>query len=289
MTTFDNNLGPKSPKNFVCDNCDYKSSYKRDYFRHLLTKKHKNNVLTTNDNSLGPKSNKHIFSCKHCDKIYKDRAGLWRHNKKCISKNPDDISDKELIVMLIKQNAELLDVIKNGSGNTTISNNNNNNKTFNLQFFLNETCKDALNISDFVSSIKVSLEDLENTGRKGYVEGISNIILKNLKDLQQHERPIHCSDMKREVLYIKEKNEWTKETEDKPVLTNAIKVIANENIKKIKDWRDQNPECTDVNSKKNNLYLKIVSNSMNGLTKEESDKNVNKIISNVAKETAIDK
>ena len=144
-------------------------------------------------------------------------------------------------------------------------------------------------MSEFVSSIKVSLEDLENTGRKGYIEGISNIITKNLNGLEQHQRPMHCNDFKREIIYIKDNNEWTKECESKPILTKAIKTIANENIKQIKFWRDKNPDCTDSDSKKNNLYLKIVSNSMNGLTEEEGHKNINKIISNVARETVIDK
>jgi hypothetical protein len=153
--------------------------------------------------------------------------------------------------------------------------------------FLNETCKDAFNITDFVSSIKVNLEDLEHTGRQGYIQGITNIFLKNLNNLEQHMRPLHCSDPKREVLYIKNNNEWTKETETKPILTKAIKTIANENIKQIKNWRDKYPDCTDADSKKNNLWLKIVSNSMNGLTEEEGVKNINKIISNVAKEVTI--
>ena len=152
---------------------------------------------------------------------------------------------------------------------------------------LNETCKNAMNITDFVSSIKLNLEDLEHTGRKGYIEGISNIIVKNLNDLEHHMRPLHCSDSKREILYIKDNNEWEKETDNKPILTRAIKTIANENIKQISKWRDQYPDCIDSNSRKNNMYLKIVSNSMNGLTKEESDKNIHKIISNVAKETKI--
>jgi hypothetical protein len=146
-----------------------------------------------------------------------------------------------------------------------------------------------MNISDFVSSIKVSLADLENTGRQGYIEGISNIILKHLNNVEQSMRPLHCSDTKREVFYIKDNNEWQKENEEKPILTRAIKVIANENIKQIKCWRDKYPDCTNSDSKKNNLYLKIVSNSMNGSTVEESYKNIDKIISNVAKEVVIDK
>jgi hypothetical protein len=146
-----------------------------------------------------------------------------------------------------------------------------------------------MNITDFVSSIKVDLDDLEHTGRRGYVQGISNIVMKNLDKLEQHLRPLHCSDAKREILYIKDNNEWTKETEDKPILTKAIKVIANENIKQIKNLKDKYPDCIEANSTKNDLYLKIVSNSMNGLTKEEGDKNIHKIISNVAKEVIIDK
>jgi hypothetical protein len=135
----------------------------------------------------------------------------------------------------------------------------------------------------------MSLDDLENTGRKGYIDGISNIITKNLKDLEEHYRPIHCNDYKREILYIKDNNEWTKETDSKPILTKAIKVIANENIKQIKGWREKYPDCTDSDSKKNNLYLKIVSNSMNGSTEEEGHRNISKIISNVSKETIIQK
>jgi hypothetical protein len=209
-------------------------------------------------------------------------------------------------MMVVKQNAELMKensemrnmmmgVIKTGTHITNNNNNNNNtntnshNKTFNLNFFLNETCKDALNINDFVSSIKVSLSDLENTGRQGYVEGVSNIILKNLNNLEQYQRPIHCSDFKREVIYIKDNDKWEKEGEEKPLLTKAIKVIANENIKKIMEWKETNPDCTNSESKKNNLYLKIVSNSMNGSNKEEGTKNITKIISNVAKETIIQK
>jgi hypothetical protein len=275
--------------NFNCVECDFKCSKKGDYTRHLLTLKHKKQQKSTVLTSQ-------YVTC-NCGKIYKERSGLWRHKKKCINNNvideTIDMHDKDaLILHLLKQNGELqkslIEMSKEKSvTNNNTHNNNSHNKTFNLQFFLNETCKDALNITDFVSSIKPSLEDLENTGRRGYIEGISNIILKNLNNLEQYQRPIHCSDQKREVLYIKDDNQWIKESDEKPVLTKAIKVIANENIKMIKDWRNLNPDCTDINSKKNNLYLKIVSNSMNGINKEEGDKNMSKIISNVAKEVVI--
>jgi hypothetical protein len=245
-----------------------------------------------------------------CGKKYKDRTGLWRHKKIC-ELNSSNITP-ELVIELIKDNKEMKQLLmaqnhtiqqqnstinslvstnpigNNNSNNVNITNNSNN-KAFNINFFLNETCKDALNISEFVSSIKVTLADLENTGRKGYVQGISNIILRNLQDLEHHQRPIHCNDQKREVIYIKDNNKWEKESDNKPILTKAIKVIANENIKQIKFWKDKYPDCTDYDSKQNNMYLKIVSNSMNGLTEEESQSNISKIISNVAKETIIDK
>ena len=296
-------LGPKSSEKFQCNICDYSSFKKSQYTRHLSTDKHKNrengSKMVENGSNLGPKSS-NPYECT-CGKKYKHDSGYYRHKKKCIEnkliKTNDEqemtkMSDKEIISMLVSQNSELMGLIKNGINNTTtntINNTNNSNNSFNLNFFLNETCKDAMNISDFVSSIKVSLDDLENTGRRGYIEGISDIILKNLNNLEQHLRPVHCSDSKREVLYIKDNNQWIKENEDKPILKKAVKMIANENIKQIKNWREKYPDCTYADSKKNNLYLKIVSNSMNGLTEEESYKNLNKIISNVAKEVTIDK
>jgi hypothetical protein len=301
MATNGNIFLGKLCSKFYCEHCDYGTSKKSSYENHCDSKRHKNNILATNDNEIKPKLCSKIYECENCEKIFKDRTGLWKHKKKCSPEMIIDginIKDKDALVFhLIKQNGDLQNKLIEIASEKSITNNNNNNtnsfnttnNAFNLNFFLNETCKDAMNITDFVSSINFNLEDLENTGRRGYIEGISNIIIKNLNNMEQCFRPIHCSDYKREVLYIKESDEWVKETTDKPILTKAIKVIANENIKKIKDWKEMNPDCTDSDSKKNNLYLKIVSNSMNGLTKEESDKNINKIISNVAKETVIQK
>jgi len=286
-------------QNFYCKYCDYLCFKKYNWNKHLSTAKHiqvtKGDTKVAISSKVSTDGNtvtKHI--CEECNKEYSSRNGLWKHNKTYHSKKGDDISDKELIMMLIKENSEfknmMMKVVENGTNNTTNNTTthiNSHNKAFNLNFFLNETCKDAMNITDFISSIKLNLEDLENTGRRGYIEGISNIILKNLNNIEQHMRPLHCSDQKREILYVKDNNEWTKEADDKPILTKAIKVIANENIKQIKNWADKNPDCTSSNSRKNDLYLKIVSNSMNGLTEEEGRKNINKIISNVAKETVI--
>ena len=302
MSINGNKIMPKLCSKFYCEKCDYGTSKKSSYDNHLYSNKHTKSIFV---NKIMPKlCPQHI--CEICNKKYKDPSGLWRHKNKgvCIQINNSEInedplnkelSDKELIIMLLKQNATLIEhnteLIKNGMHNTinNTTNNNSNNKTFNLQFFLNETCKDALNINDFVSSIKLQVSDLENTGRLGYVEGVSKIILNNLKTLDTHDRPIHCADLKREVLYIKDNDEWKKDTENKEILTKAIKVIANENIKQISEFQKMYPDCSISDSNKNNLYLKIVSNSMSGLTPDETAKNINKIISNVAKVVTIDK
>ena len=316
METLGNNLVAKSGKkvaqNYYCEKCDYTCSKVYNWKKHIETSKH---TQETNGSILEKQSGKKgQICCENCNKEFKTRSGLWKHSKTCNFKDKTEEKEtittsnevhelKEIMKYLMKENSEMknmmmaqhtstqnmmMDVIKTGTHNTT-NNTNSHNKAFNLNFFLNETCKDAMNITDFVSSIKVSLDDLENTGRQGYVEGISNIILQKLKNLNHYDRPIHCADQKREILYIKNDNQWVKESEEKPLLTKAIKTIANENIKQIKTWRDKNPDCTSSDSKKNNLYLKIVSNSMNGSTEAESDKNINKIISNVAKEVIIDK
>ena len=300
---------------YCCESCDYITFRKANIDRHLSTGKHQR--MTKEDNggqkrAKGAKNEQFYRFICCCGKEYKHRQGLWKHKTKCdeydeeffknnlnnsntINKNIK-LSEKEMIDILVEQNKKLMSLLENGTNNTNNTNNlinncNNtvNNKTFNLNVYLNETCKDAMNISEFISSIDINLEDLENTGRKGYVEGISNIFFKNLNNLESHMRPIHCSDSKREIMYIKDNNKWEKETDSKPILTKAIKLIANENIKQIKNWRDKYPDCTQADSRKNDLYLKIVSNSMNGLTEEEGKRNIQKIISNVAKGVTIDK
>jgi hypothetical protein len=309
----------KTSNLLYCLICDYTTSRKLNYDRHILTEKHKKRTidykLDTNieqneqNEQNEQKYNKPLFQCI-CGNKYTFSQGLSKHKKKCNIYQCDKITSKdqitpELILKVIEQNKELTNIILqqnntinklcDSNNNTNITNNtqnnnsNNNNKTFNLNLYLNETCKNAMNIDDFINDIKLSLDDLEYTGRKGYIEGISNIILKNLKRLGEYNRPIHCSDNKREVLYIKHNNTWNKEEDDKPILTNAIKVIANQNIKQISKWKEKNPDCINSDSKKNNLYLKIVSNSMCGINKEETNKNINKILSNVIKEVTINK
>lgn len=314
MKQNETNLVPKSSEKFKCICCDYSTSRKSQYDRHLLTDKHKNRQNETFETKNQQKSSKK-FQCM-CGVVFKSRTTLWRHRNICSQTtmeasneesneniheetnnefNTTNMTDKDLIAFILKENSEfkklLIEVVKNGTHNTTNNNNNSHshNKTFNLNFFLNEQCKDAMNIMDFVSMLKVDFEDLENTGRLGFVDGISKLIMKNLKALDKYKRPIHCSDLKRETLYIKDNDKWEKDNDDKDKIKKVIKDVAYENIKQIGPWTKKHPGCQYADSRKNDLYLNIVSNAMSGGTVEETEKNLNNIIRNIAKEVTIEK
>ena len=310
MDTIDTKSCSHISSKFICKICDYNINKKSSYDKHLLTAKHiVRYEKIRKATEMLTKVSHNAYKCS-CDKAFKYHSGLWRHKKICAQKLQDDgdnfekspepitsdISDKEIIKLLIHENSEfkslILEILKKETSNITTNCNNTNNshnKTFNLQIFLNEDCKNAMNISEFVSSIKMDLNDLEKTGRLGYVTGVSNIINKNLSDLDQTMRPIHCSDAKREVFYVKSEDQWIKETDAKPVLTKAIKQIAHENICQISAWQKKYPDCTASDSKKNDMYLNIVSNAMSGGSTEEQLNNYDKIITNVAKEVTIEK
>ena len=284
---------PFYAKLFECKSCDFKCSKKSDWNRHLFTAKHINRINL--EQIYAKKSDK--FTCVFCSKEYKFRNSLWYHNKKCkeptvaeVFANNNTQQITELMLKMIEQNQDLthkiVELTKNSVSVTNYTNVNSNNK-FNLNVFLNEQCKDAINISDFVSSLVVSVKDLEETARLGYTEGISKIFLNGLLNLSTHSRPIHCSDSKREVLYIKDQDKWEKDNDSNDKIKQAIKSIAFKNIKMIPEWIKEHPDYNDVYSKTNDKYLKIVMNSMSGSTEEEQTKNINKIISNVAKETII--
>jgi hypothetical protein len=313
---------PESSVKYECDLCDYYTSRKSQYDRHLDTAKHQKMTKSTfcqqSSTIINQESSKLVCDC---GKEYKERSGLWRHKKVCDKKpeqsNLNDIniagmSDKDLIILLIKENKELqsllvdhareykddiknmmMEVLKNGTNNTTNNNNNtntncmNNNKTFNLQFFLNETCKDAMNINDFVDSIKVQLCDLERFGEIGYVENLSNIITSNLKALDVTERPVHCTDKKRETIYIKDEDKWEKEDDNRSKLRKAIKKIAAKNYKLLPEYREKYPGCQYADSKYSDKYNKMVVEAMcgNGNESEKEDK----IIRNISKNVTIDK
>jgi len=299
MTTI---LVPKSSDNFVCESCDYVTSRKSQYDRHLSTPKHKNTTNTTiNTTNLVPKSSEN-FICE-CGKEYKHHSSLWNHKKKCDLKyftepNDESVDKDKLILMLIKQNSELIketsefknmmmEVIKNGTHNTT-THTNSHNKTFNLQFFLNETCKDAMNIMDFVDSIKLQLTDLENVGKLGYVDGISKIIVSNLNSLDETKRPVHCTDSKREVMYVKDEDKWEKENESKQKMRKVIKHVAHKNTKLLKDYKTKYPGCEKSESKYSEKYDKLIIEAFGGKGDNDDEKE-NKIIRNIAKEVTIDK
>ena len=296
---------PESSNKYICESCYYNTSRYSQYIRHIDTPKHKKMEKSTFCQQIATNVNKKSseFIC-NCGKIYKDRTGLWRHSKKCKGTTSktltdhnnhnnenenDSISDKNLILMLINQNKELMEIVKNGTNHNTVNNNvNSHNKAFNLNFFLNETCKDAMNISDFIESVKLQVSDLENVGNVGYIEGISNIIIKNLKALDVNKRPVHCADQKREVMYVKDDNIWEKEDENNKKLRKAIRMIAHKNICMFKEFREKYPDCQDYDSKKNDLYNKIVYESMGGKGDNDYDKDT-KIIKKIAKVVCIEK
>jgi hypothetical protein len=310
MMTNDDNFTPKNAIFFNCIFCDFKCYKNIDWQRHILTRKHQNNdKMMTNDDIFTPKNaTTNIYTCE-CGKQYKHRQGLSVHKKKCemLNKNIENIKEKdednkieeikEIMRYLMKENSEMkslmMEVIKNGTINNSTSTNivgnttNSHNKAFNLNFFLNETCKDAMNIGEFVDSLKLQLSDLEKVGENGYIEGISSIIVKNLKELDITKRPLHCTDKKRETVYIKDENKWEKD-EDKTQMHKLIKRVVSKNMKMFEKYREAHPDCQKYHSKYSDQYHKIVYESMGGKGDNDFEKN-EKIIKNVLKEVVVDK
>jgi hypothetical protein len=299
---FSNKNLPKICSKYSCEKCDYHTSKKSSYDDHLLTAKH-NLAMFSNQKSAMLSCK---FMCPNCCKEYKDNSGLWRHKKKCITPciTPEqpvyttqqstittDVvlqilkQNEDLQKLLVEQTTKLMELAKDGKN---IINSNNTTNNFNLNVFLNEKCKDAINITDFVNSLVVTINDLEETARLGYAEGISKIFVNGLKQLDVYKRPIHCSDLKREVLYIKDQDNWEKD-DDKAHLLQAIKVVGNKNIKQISEWQKINPHFKDPESKQNDKYLSMLCNVMSGGSQEETAKNYDKIVRNIVKETVIEK
>jgi hypothetical protein len=285
----------KSSAKFKCVCCHYYTSRKSQYDRHLLTDKHKILQNPTSEKFSSIKT----YTC-NCGKSYKHSSTLYAHKKTCLftdntnqdkTVNDSDKNDK-LIEYLLKENKEIkeliLEIVKNGThhtiNNTTNNNTNSHNKAFNLNFFLNETCKNAMNITDFVESIKLQLSDFMSMGEVGFVEGISNIIVQNLNSLDETVRPIHCTDQKRETFYLKDENIWEKDDEDKKRMKNMIKSIAYKNEKLMKKYKETYPDYNNSDSCRSDQYSKIMIEAMD--CKEESRE---KIIKNISKATIISK
>ena len=324
METIGTNYGAKTSEieqtNFVCNTCNYECSKKYNLLRHYLSSKHTRKCLEIEQKQKLGKNEQHCITCG-CGKSYKNKSGLWKHQKKCNSSeekckiydenltlvteekeethevnNPNNMDvlinlfqeqlkeNKELKELIIEQQKKIMEI----SAGTNITNNTTNNNKFNLNIFLNEKCKDAFNITDFINSIDVGFKDFENFGRVGYVNNISNIFIRELKELDVYKRPIHCSDLKREVIHVKDNNTWIKD-EEKKQMKRAIKLIEHKNIKLIPDWVKANPEAEDYSSKKHDEYNKMLDNAMGEMEDEDNERNYEKIIKNVAKEILIDK
>jgi len=301
------------PTEFICNECNFKCCNKKDYNRHLNTAKHltrMNRIKNTHNTPDG-------FYCD-CGKRYKYKRGLWNHKQKCkgvvqehtqITEVPPPV-DSSLVLELLKQNQEFKDMmidqhkrmteqqqrmieqqdtileLSKNVGNTT----NNTTNKFNLNFFLNETCKDAITINEFINSIEVSMDDFIRTGNIGFVNGISKVMVERIKDMEMHTRPLHCTDLKRETMYIKNEERWEKEDTDKTQLRKAVKNVANKNYKQLQKWYDRSkPAVEQIGSEECEDYFKYYKASLGGYDKEEDKKFEEKIIRNVLKEVVVEK
>jgi hypothetical protein len=269
---------------FTCETCDYKCFNKFNYNKHLATRKHMETNLT---NEM---SQKVAYTCANCNNTYKHQSSLCKHKRTCTTPAvvyqpiitptapvvcPPAVENQifeKLVNEMVKMSAmqletqkQVLELCKNGTHNTTHTNS--HNKTFNLSVFLNEDCKNAINFKDFVESIEVSREDLTNTGQLGFVGGISKILMDHLKELGIHERPIHCTDLKRETVYIKENNEWNKETDDTK-MRSAIQEVTRKSMGTLSDWKKNNPEYANVNSQFSNECVTMQRNSVAGYERD---------------------
>jgi len=274
---------------------------KKDFSNHLLTRKHLNNANSPHLATTATQNSPNI-NCGNCGKTYESRSGLWRHEKKCTKETPPSLPEPSesdikiltnLVLEVVKSNADLqkqmIDVCKNtNSNNTNNSHNNNHNKTFNLQFFLNEQCKDAMNIMDFVNTFKLDFSDLERIGEVGYIEGISNIVIDKLNEMDVYKRPIHCSDAKREIMYVKDKDVWEKENANNDKIRLALKHITKKNTDMIRPWANAHPGVLNSDHRLSDKYQEIIIEAMggNGGTMKESEA---KIIKKISKMVLIDK
>lgn len=343
----------KTPCDYVCEYCNFSTSNKKDYMRHLSTRKHEinkismENLRNTQETPIITPENPTAYCCEYCSKSYKEPSGLWRHKKKCLpppapvptqdpapaqapaqalAQDPAPDQDtssnqpittammmevmkqsKEIQTFLMEQNAKLMEDCKmfmelyhkerantiTCSNSNNNSNNNNSNNTFNLNFFLNEKCKDAITLDEFVTNLPVTVEDLVHTSQVGYVNGITDIFMKGLKDMDVYTRPIHCTDIKRETVYVKEPDGWKKDvpeenTQEKPKLRLAVKRLARKNSLQLNNWIAENPECEDTNSQASEEFIKISDSLLGGVYDGEEVKFQNTIMRNVLKKVTIE-
>jgi hypothetical protein len=281
----------KIPKKYSCEICEYYTNNKKDITKHNETKKHKKIIEggSQRENKINT-----FYTCTICYKMYRAKNSLWYHCEKHHKENKsEETNDKQLLIELLQQNKDLqqqiIEMSKETKYVTNSNNTNSHNKNFNLNFFLNETCKDAMNLMDFVNSLQIKLSDFETTGRIGYVEGISKIIVNGLRQMDVNKRPIHCTDIKRETMYIRNEDTWEKENDDRTKLANAVKIVANKNFQQMREWQEKYPDCVVNNTSKNDEFVNIMLAVLGGQSEEEEDKNRDKILRNIAKEVIINK
>ena len=300
---------PKNAEEYKCEICDFVCSKYSNYKAHLNTRKHKIRSSTNEKCQKMPDTEPRVYTCE-CGKSYSHASSLWNHKQRCLRLRSEEnvvmatnvtpesslgLDKDKVIIDLLQQNNQLqkhvIELSKNGGNNShnTITHTNSHNKTFNLQFFLNETCKDAMNIQDFIKSLQLNIQDLESVGELGYAEGISRMFVKGLNELEVTKRPIHCSDLKREVIHIKDKDVWEKDTSNQDKLKKAIKDLSNKNIMLFDDWQKQNPGYDQYDSKKNDIYLKMLVQTMGPADDVAERRDFGKIIRKIAKTTIIDK
>ena len=304
---------------YNCEPCGFTTDNKTDYERHLTRKKH---IIKSNSINGHPSPIYNTYTCPSCYKSFKCRTSIYKH--KAICKEAETTSDStaaaastatlggteqylgelpknftDMMMMLFKQNSELhnkvMEMCKNGgtsnSHNTTntntntITNSNNTNNTFNMNLFLNEKCKDAMNMKDFVNSIQLNLTDLENVERDGYVKGMSTIIIDNLQKTDVYKRPVHCSDVKRETLYVKDDDKWEREGPDHTKMVNAVLAVEQKNVALVGEWAKANPRCMNSHTRENEKYFRLSKVATDG----EKDGNIAKVIRNVAKNVMVEK
>ena len=305
----DNKNSPKTRQKFFCKICSYSCSKKSDYEKHLQTIKHLDNL----DNGKLAKTRQTIISSEYvcgCGKIYKYQSGLCKHKRYCkqtatssydvstgiTEQNNQNNMVQTQFIDLLRQNQEFKELIIDQnktimelSNRTNITNNTiNNNQKFNLNFFLNTTCKDAMNMSEFIENINIDLQDIENIGRNGYVAGMTDVILSRIKSLEVSKRPLHCTDLKRETMYIKDNDEWSKDTPENTKLRKMITIVGKQNYNTIPQWREKYPECQDWNNSKYDFCIDMMKNIL-GDVGDEQTRLDNKVIKNLSRHILIEK
>jgi hypothetical protein len=301
---------PTQTSKYYCDVCKYNTNNRTDFTKHELTVKHKTNISKT-------------MTCSRCEKIFQNRATYCKHKQSCPESDGTSESEptseykltgkesmKEILSEVIQQNNQqnaafienftetftekfmekFMEMSKQTPASITNNTTNNNtvNNQFNLNFFLNEKCKNALNLVDFINSLHVQVSDLVNTGKVGFVEGITTILLNKLREVDVYKRPLHCTDIKREIVYVKNENTWEKENDDKTNMKRLVNIVARKNLAQLSRWAEENPDFLILDSKAYHEYVQIGMNSTGG-TVEQQDKNIEKVVSNVLKSVAIDK